>query len=161
VSDQETELEKFLEQAPGMRKWVYECASCHHRGYKSAMPESKYDSTVSTVTKLRRLLREMTLDETGVCEQCRQARETEDSPIPASKLSPQRIPCPEQERLDAAYRNAQRAAEEAESRLGVELVSAEPSVKRRARSELQSARRHSGQVRKELMAHSKKHGCAS
>jgi hypothetical protein len=73
VSDQETDLEKFLEQAPWMRKWVDECVSCHHRGYKSAMPESKYDNSVVTVTKLRRLLPEMTLDETGVCEQCRQA----------------------------------------------------------------------------------------
>lgn len=162
VSNQERDLEKFLEQAPWMRKWVHECVFCRHRGYKPDLPESEFDNSTLTATKLRRLVDEMALDETGVCEQCRQAGgKSKDSAHLSGRLSPPRIACKEKERLDAAYREALRAKQEVESRLCAQIVSPAPNVKRRAINELKRAERHAHRFLMELMAHNKKHGCGS
>lgn len=162
MSNQERDLETFLEEAPRMRKWVHECVSCHHRGYKPELPESQFDNSAVTATQLRRLVDEMALDEAGVCEQCRQARgKTEDSPHPSSRLSPQRIACEERERLDAAYRDALLAKQEVESRLCAQIVSPDPNVKRRAKNELKRAETHAYRFLQGLIAHNKKHGCGS
>jgi hypothetical protein len=145
-----------------MRKWVRECVSCHHRGYKPGLAESEFDNSTVTATKLRRLVDEMALDETGVCEQCRQAGgKTKDSAHPSSRLSPPRTACEEKERLDAAYREALRAKQEVESRLCAQIVSPDPNVKRRAINELKRAETHAHRFLMELMAHNKKHGCSS
>jgi hypothetical protein len=157
---QDRDLEKFLEQAPWMHKWVHECASCHHRGYKPDLQESEFDNSTVTVTTLRRLVDEMVLDESGVCAQCgRVGGKTEDSSHPPSRLSPPRIACEERERLDAAHRNALRAEHEVESRLCAQIVSPDPNVKRRAKNELKRAEKHSHRFLLELVAHNKKHGC--
>jgi hypothetical protein len=67
------DLEEFLEGAPWMRKWVHECAACHERGYKPEMEESDYcNSPVGSA--LRRLVKKMSLNEAGVCEECREVR---------------------------------------------------------------------------------------
>ena len=162
MSNQDRDLEKFLEQAPWMRKWVHECASCHHRGYKPDLSESEFDNSTVTATELRRLVDEMALDETGVCEQCREAGgKTKDSAHPSSRLSPSRIACEEKERLDATYREALRAKQEVESRLCAQIVSPDPNVKRRAKNELKRAETHAHRFLMELMAHNKKHGCGS
>ena len=162
MSDQGKDLEKFLEQAPWMRKWVLACASCGHRGYRPDLPESEFDNSTVTATKLRRLVREMVLDETGVCEQCRQAGGKANDPAhPSSRLSATRIACDERERLDAAYREALQVKQEVESRLCAQIVSSDPNVKRRAENELQRAEKHAHRFLRELMTHNKKHGCSS
>jgi len=162
VSNQGRDLEKFLEQAPWMRKWVHECVSCHHRGYKPDLRESEFDNSTVTATTLRRLVDEMALDEVGVCEQCRQGGgKTKDSSPPSSRLSPPRNACKERERLDAAHRDALRAQQEVESRLCAQIVSPDPNIKRRAKNELKRAEHHSYRFLQELMAHNKKHGCGS
>ncbi len=162
MSNQGRDLEKFLEQAPWAREWVQECVSCHHRGYKPVLAESEFDNSAVTITKLRRLVDEMALDEAGVCEQCRQAGgKTEDSPHPSSRLGAPKIACEESERLDAAYREALRAKQEVESRLCAQIVSHDPNVKRRAINELKRAETHAYRFLMELIAHNKKHGCSS
>jgi hypothetical protein len=82
------DLEEFLERAPWMQKWVDECISCHHRGYKPSLPESQFDNSAVAITALRRLVDEMALDEAGVCEQCRRAAgKTPESSRPSSGLN--------------------------------------------------------------------------
>jgi hypothetical protein len=162
VSNQGRDLEKFLEQAPWMRKWVHECVSCHHRGYKPELPESEFDNSTAAATSLRRLVDEMVLDEAGLCEQCRQAGgKTKDSSHPSSRFSPSRIACEDRKRLNAAYADALRAKQEVESRLCAQIVSPDPNIKRRAKNELKRAEKHSHRFLLELMAHNKKHGCGS
>jgi hypothetical protein len=69
VAKQDRDLEKLLEQAPWMRKWVHECVACHERGYKPEMEKSDaYNLPVGS--KLRRLVNKMFLNEAGVCEEC-------------------------------------------------------------------------------------------
>jgi len=66
---QDRDLEKFLEGAPWMRKWVQQCAVCHQQGYKPEMGKSdSYKSPVGS--KLSRLLNKMILNDAGVCEAC-------------------------------------------------------------------------------------------
>jgi hypothetical protein len=61
------DLEKFLEDAPWMRKWVHQCAVCHQQGYKPEMEKSdSYNSSVGS--KLSRLVKKMILNDAGVCE---------------------------------------------------------------------------------------------
>jgi hypothetical protein len=69
-----TNLEKFLMQYPYLLRWVNECLSCHHKGYKPEMPVPEVDNDVFIPAKLRRLTDELVLDEDGLCEQCRQAK---------------------------------------------------------------------------------------
>jgi hypothetical protein len=69
-----TDIEEFLMKYPHMLRWVNECLSCHHKGYKPEMPEPEVDISVFIPAKLRRLLDELALDENGLCEQCRQAK---------------------------------------------------------------------------------------
>jgi len=162
VSNQGTNLEEFLDNNPWMRKWVHECVSCHVRGHKPELRVSQYDHTAVTITKLRRLVDEMVLDEAGVCEQCRQvAGQATESPEPSSGLKPARIVCDERERLNAAYRDAMLAKGEFESRISAEIVSTDPNVSRRAKRELKRAQNHYYRFMRELMAHEKKHGCGS
>ena len=66
MTNQETNLEEFLDSNPCMRKRVHECVSCHHRGHKPELPVSQFDPTGDSSTKLRRLVDEMALDEAGV-----------------------------------------------------------------------------------------------
>jgi hypothetical protein len=33
-----TDIEEFLMKYPHMLRWVNECLSCHHKGYKPEMP---------------------------------------------------------------------------------------------------------------------------
>ena len=162
MSNQGRDLEKFLEQAPWMRKWVLECASCRHRGYRRDLPESEFDNSTVTTTKLRRLVGEMVLDETGVCEQCRHAGgKINDRARPLSILSAPGIACDERERLDAAYSEALQAKLDVESRLCAEIASSDSHVKRRAKNELERAQKHANRFLLELMTHNKKHGCSS
>jgi hypothetical protein len=66
---QDRDLEKFLEDAPWMRKWVHQCAVCHQQGYKPEMEKSdSYKSPVDS--KLSRLVNKMILNDAGVCEAC-------------------------------------------------------------------------------------------
>ena len=74
-----TDLEKFLMQYPYLLRWVNECLSCHHKGYKPEMPVPEFDNDVVIAAKLRRLTNELVLDENGLCEQCRQAKMLKDS----------------------------------------------------------------------------------
>lgn len=70
MTRQDRDLEEFLEQAPWLRKWVHECATCHERGYKPEMEKSAaYNSPVGS--KLRRLVNQLSLNGAGVCEVCR------------------------------------------------------------------------------------------
>ena len=162
MSNQGTDLEKFLEQAPWMRKWVLECASCRHRGYRPDLPESEFDNSTVTATKLRRLVGELVLDETGVCEQCRRAGgKTNDTGHPSRKLNAPAIACNERERLKAAYTKALQAKLEVETVLSAQIVSSDANVKRRAKNELERAEKHAHRFLMELMAHNKKHRCSS
>lgn len=162
MGNQKRDLENFLEQAPWMRKWVHECVSCHHRGYKPELPESEFDNRTPAATTLCRLVNEMALDEAGVCEQCRQAGgKANDSSHPSNRLSPPKIACEERARLDAAYREALQARQEVESRLCAQIVSPDANIKRRAKNELERAEKHSHRFLLELMTHGKKHGCGS
>jgi hypothetical protein len=110
VSKPKTDLEKFLEQAPYLRKWVVECISCHHRGYKPEM--LKLANTAVASTRLRRLIVEQPLDEAGVCGQCRQVGQAKESFRAPSKAATARSDCKERERLDATYMDALRAKDE-------------------------------------------------
>jgi len=162
VSNQGRDLEKFLEQAPWMRKWVSECASCQHRGYRPDLPQSEFDNSTVTATKLRRLVGEMVLDENGLCEQCRQSGgKTNDAAHPSSTLRAPGIACDERERLDAAYTEALQVKLEVESRLCAQIASSDPNVRRRAKNELERAEKHAHRFLLELMTHNKKHGCSS
>ncbi len=67
-------IEKFLSKYPYMLRWVNECLSCHHKGYKPEMPEPEFDNAVFIPAILRRLVDELALDEDGLCEQCREAK---------------------------------------------------------------------------------------
>ena len=69
------------------------------------------------------------------------------------------IPCDERERLNAAYQTALQDARELEFRLPEELVSSDLNVKRRAKSDLERAKRRPSHLLEELLAHEKKHGC--
>jgi hypothetical protein len=69
-----TDLEDFLMRYPYLLRWVNECLSCHHKGYKPEMPEPGFDNSVVITAKLRRLADELALDEDRLCEQCRQAK---------------------------------------------------------------------------------------
>ena len=73
------DVEEFLMQYPYLLRWVNECLSCHHKGYKPEMPAPKFDNSVVIDAQLRRLLNELVLDDDGLCPQCRQARQLEDS----------------------------------------------------------------------------------
>ena len=66
------EVEEFLMKYPHLARWVNECISCHHRGYKPEMPEPEVDNSAYLPAKLRRLMDEMKLDEGGLCQQCRE-----------------------------------------------------------------------------------------
>ena len=66
------EVEEFLMKYPHLARWVNECISCHHRGYKPEMPEPEFESSAYLPSKLRRLMNEMTLDQDGVCQRCRE-----------------------------------------------------------------------------------------
>jgi hypothetical protein len=74
-NSQETDIEKYLKQYSYLRHWVNECVACHRKGYKPEMPEPPADYTVFTAAKLRRLLDELELDESGLCEQCQVAQQ--------------------------------------------------------------------------------------
>jgi len=69
-----TDIEEFLMKYPYMLRWVCECLSCHHKGYKPEMPEPEVDISVFIPAKLRRLVDELDLVENGLCQQCRQAK---------------------------------------------------------------------------------------
>jgi hypothetical protein len=69
-----TDIEEFLMKYPYMLRWVNECLSCHHTGYKPEMPEPEVDFSVFIPAKLRRLVDELDLDENSLCQQCRQAK---------------------------------------------------------------------------------------
>ncbi|MBL8206330.1 MAG: hypothetical protein JNM09_18985 [Blastocatellia bacterium] len=73
MSNQETDVDKYLKPNSYLRQWVNECVCCHYKGYKPQMPEPKSFSTAHTPVKLRRLLDELALDEMGLCEQCQAA----------------------------------------------------------------------------------------
>ncbi len=79
MANRRTDVETFLMQNPYLLRWVNECLSCHHKGYKPEMPEPEFDNSVVTRAKLRRLLDELALDEDGLCQQCRQAHLSENS----------------------------------------------------------------------------------
>jgi hypothetical protein len=67
---EDRDLEKFLEDAPWMRRWLHQCTVCRQQGYKPEMEKSEsYTSPVGS--KLSRLVSKMTLNDTGVCEECR------------------------------------------------------------------------------------------
>ncbi len=66
-------LEGFLMTYPHLNRWVNECLSCHHKGYKPEMPEPEFDNWAVLRARLRRLLDEMEVDQDGLCKQCRQA----------------------------------------------------------------------------------------
>lgn len=162
MSNQERNFDRFLQQAPWMRKWVVECASCGHRGYRPDLPQSEFDNSTVTTAKLRRLADEMALDENGVCEQCRRAgQKTNDPANPSSRLSAPGIACDERERLHNAYTEALQAKLELESRLCAQVVSSDPNAKRRAKNELERAERHTHRFLADLLTHTKKHGCSS
>jgi hypothetical protein len=59
----ETDLEKFLMQYPYLLRWVNECLSCHHKGYKPEMPAPEFDNSAVITAKLRRLVDELVLDD--------------------------------------------------------------------------------------------------
>ena len=69
-----TDLEKFLMQYAYLLRWVNECLSCHHKGYKPEVLAPEFDNSTVIAAKLRRLAKELALDEDGLCQQCRQAR---------------------------------------------------------------------------------------
>jgi len=153
VTNQGTNLEEFLDSNPWMRKWVHECVSCHHRGHK---PVSQFDRTRVSITKLRRLVDGMALDEAGVCGGCRRAAgKTKDSSHPSQILNPAIIVCEARERLAVAYRDAMQAKLEFESRLDSEILSADPNVEREANHGLKRAEKHYCRFMHELMAHEK------
>ncbi len=159
MSGQERSPKEFLKVPPRLRRWVNECASCHHRGYKPDTPKPQFDNTASTLAKLRRLLNELVLDETGVCEQCsrlRHPKEMSGSPPGTSSTGPE---CRERERLDAAYRDALRAKEQVEGRICAQIVCVDSNQKKRAKRELDRAEQHTHNILRELLAHGKKHGC--
>jgi hypothetical protein len=68
-----TDLEKFLMQYPYLLRWVNECLSCHNKGYKPEMLAPEFDNSTVIAAKLRRLVKELALDEDGLCQQCREA----------------------------------------------------------------------------------------
>ena len=108
------------------------------------------------VSKLRRLVDGMALDEAGVCGECRRAAgKTKDSSHPSQILNPAIIVCEERERLGVAYRDAMQAKLEFESRLDSEILSADPNVKRQANHGLKRAEKHYYRFMHELMAHEK------
>ena len=63
--------EKFFEQYPSMRRWVNECVTCHRKGYRPETPLPEEETMYPTPWHLRRYFDELDLDESGVCEQCR------------------------------------------------------------------------------------------
>jgi hypothetical protein len=69
-----TDIEEFLMQYPYLLRWVNECLSCHHKGYKPEMPEPEFDNSAFILAKFRRLVDELAVDENGLCQQCRQAK---------------------------------------------------------------------------------------
>jgi hypothetical protein len=79
MGNRRTDLEKFLMQYPYLLRWVNECLSCHHKGYKPEMPVPEFDNKFFIPAKLRRLTNELVLDEDGLCQQCRQAKLLKDS----------------------------------------------------------------------------------
>ena len=74
MGDRGKNLEKFLMRYPHLLRWVNECLSCHHKGYKPEMPKPEFDNSIVIVAKLRRLVDELALDQDGLCQQCRQAK---------------------------------------------------------------------------------------
>jgi hypothetical protein len=70
-----------------------------------------------------------------------------------------KTPCEERERLQRQYEDLCRAETELESRLCVEIVSADHSIKARAKNELARAANRAFHVMMELMGHERKHGC--
>jgi hypothetical protein len=61
-------------QYPYLLRWVNECLCCHRKGYKPDMPRPDFDNWVVIRAKLRRLTNELPLEEGGLCEQCREAK---------------------------------------------------------------------------------------
>jgi hypothetical protein len=67
--------------------------------------------------------------------------------------------CEVREHLEAAYQSALAAARELESQLCAEIASGQPSVRRRAKNQMERAERRSFHFLNELLSHEKKHGC--
>lgn len=75
----EKDLEAFLMQYRYLLRWVNECPSCHHKGYKPETPKPEHDNSAVVLAVFRRLLKELVLDEDGLCPQCVRARQLKDS----------------------------------------------------------------------------------
>jgi hypothetical protein len=75
------------------------------------------------------------------------------------KYREQKLPCAERERLEQAYQDALQRKLAVEDSLNKEIVSAERSLVRRAKNQLEAAQGHASHILLELLAHERKHGC--
>ena len=74
MGNREKNLEKLLGQYPYLVQWVNECMGCHRKGCKPEMAKPEFDNWAVTAARLRRLAGELSLDDDGLCQQCREAR---------------------------------------------------------------------------------------
>ena len=64
--------EEYLQMYPERTgRWMNQCVACQQKGYKSDMPDNIYPGYLAQ--HLRRYYEPLDLDESGMCEQCRDA----------------------------------------------------------------------------------------
>ncbi len=63
--------ESYLQMYPKLRKWINQCVTCNEKGYKPDLPENIHPGVAAQ--NLRRLFKELALNESGLCSNCAQA----------------------------------------------------------------------------------------
>ena len=69
----EKEIDRYLKKYPQLQKWLNQCLCCGATGYRPDMPEHIGGEGSIFGDQLRRMLRLLAVDETGLCEVCRRA----------------------------------------------------------------------------------------
>ncbi|MFA7236842.1 MAG: hypothetical protein WC058_08260 [Phycisphaeraceae bacterium] len=80
MKHQRYNIDKYLQQYPGLAKWVQTCAACGARGYRPDLPENIYPHPNVGAQHLRRMFEPLELDDRGLCEQCRVHLKDQTSP---------------------------------------------------------------------------------
>ncbi len=69
-----SEGDNYLIKYPKLRRWVNTCSACGRVGYRPDMPKQIAGSHINVAAQtLRRIYAPLSVDENGLCEQCRSA----------------------------------------------------------------------------------------
>lgn len=63
----------YIQQYPGLKKWINTCICCRQSGYKPELPEAlinKWGIETAAAYNIRKYFRPMKVNEVSICEDC-------------------------------------------------------------------------------------------